>query len=233
MSLPTPKIGVILSGCGVFDGSEIHEAVITLLCLDLHGAAYQCLAPERPFQTVNHLTKQPAGSEKRSVLVEAARIARGDILDLAKVKGADYDGFVLPGGFGAAKNLCTFAVDGPQCQADPQVARVLTEAHAAGRPIGFICIAPAVAAKVFGQSLHPALTIGHDAGTAAGLEKLGARHQPCDVGDFILDAPNRILSTPAYMEARSIKDVYAGVNKLVEKLVELAGRPALAPAGKR
>jgi enhancing lycopene biosynthesis protein 2 len=218
----SPRIGVILSGCGVFDGSEIHEAVITLLCLDLHGAAYQCLAPDRPLQTINHLTKQPGGGEKRNVLVEAARIARGEILDLARVKGADYDGFVLPGGFGAAKNLCTFAMDGAKCSADPQVARVLTEAHAVGRPIGFICIAPAVAAKVFGAALHPTLTIGHEAATAAGLEQLGATHQPCAVGDFILDAKNRILSTPAYMEAKSIKDVYEGVNKLVRKLVEMA-----------
>jgi enhancing lycopene biosynthesis protein 2 len=218
-----PHIGVILSGCGVFDGSEIHEAVITLLCLDPHGATYQCLAPNKDFEVVNHLIHQPAG-RKRNVLAESARIACGEILDLAKVRGADYDGLILPGGFGAAKNLSTFAEDGAQCQADPQVARVLTEAHAAGKPIGFVCIAPAVAARVFGAKLHPKLTIGHDAATAAGLEKMGARHQECGAGDVVVDDACDILSTPAYMEARTIKDVYAGVDKLVAQLVKMAGQ---------
>jgi enhancing lycopene biosynthesis protein 2 len=216
-----PHIGVILSGCGVFDGSEIHEAVLTLLCLDRHGATYQCLAPNKEFEVVNHLTHQPGG-EKRNVLTESARIARGEIFDLAQVRGADYDGLILPGGFGAAKNLSTFAGEGAQCQADPQVARVLTEAHAAGKPIGFACLAPVVAARVFGAKLHPKLTIGHDPATAAGLEKMGARHQECGVGDCVVDEACGILSTPAYMEAKTIKDVYAGVDKLVVQLVRMA-----------
>ncbi len=217
-----PRIGIILSGCGVFDGSEIHEAVLTLLCLDQAGAAYQCMAPNKAFQAVNHLTKQPEGS--RNVLAEAARIARGQIVDLARVKGTDYDGFVLPGGFGAAKNLCSFAEKGAECDVDAQVLRVLREAHQAKKPIGFICIAPALAARVFGASAHPALTIGHDAQTAAAIEKMGARHQPCAVQDFVIDETNRILSTPAYMEAKTIKDVHAGIGKLVNKLVAMAGR---------
>jgi enhancing lycopene biosynthesis protein 2 len=219
-----PKFGVILSGCGVFDGSEIHESVSTLIALDRHGATYQCMAPNKEFEAVNHLTKQPSG-EKRNMLVEAARIARGNILDLAKVKGGDYDGFVLPGGFGAAKNLSTFGAEGEKCSVDLQVARVLREAHDAGKPIGFICIAPAVGAKVFGQSLHPTLTIGQDAGTAAKLEKLGAHHQTCGVRDFAVDEKNRILSTPAYMDAKTIKDVLEGIDKLVGKIVEMASEP--------
>lgn len=219
------KIGLILSGCGVFDGSEIHEAVITMLCLDQRGASYQCMAPNTTFQPVNHLTRQPVSGETRNVLAEAARIARGNILDLAKVKGPDYDGFILPGGFGAAKNLCSFATDGPNCKTDPHVTRVLREAHEAGKPIGFICIAPALGAKVFGQSLHPTMTIGHDPKTAAALEQMGAKHSPCGVTEFVVDEDNHIITTPAYMEAKTIKDVYAGVNKLVDRLLLMVREP--------
>ena len=221
-----PTFGVILSGCGVFDGSEIHEAVSTLLALDRHGASYQCMAPNKTFQPVNHLTKQPSAGETRNVLVEAARIARGNIVDIAKVKGDQFDGFILPGGFGAAKNLSTFASDGEKCSVDADVSRVLKEAHAAGRPIGFICIAPAVGAKVFGASTHPTLTIGQDASTAGALEKMGAKHQRCGVREFCVDEANRILSTPAYRDAKTIKDIYEGIDKLVERIVEMASQPA-------
>lgn len=222
------KVGVILSGCGVFDGSEIHEAVITLLCLDRAGAAYQCMAPNKDFDVVNHITKAPAG-EKRNVLVESARIARGNIVDLAGVKGADFDAFVLPGGFGAAKNLSTFAAEGEHCHVDPQVARVLNEAHAAGKPIGFICIAPAVCARVFGQRLHPTLTIGKDASTAKVIQSMGAHHAACEVDSFIADETHRIISTPAYMDAKSIKDVHAGIEQLVKHLlvmIQKTSRPS-------
>ena len=216
-----PNIGVILSGCGVFDGSELHEAVITLLALDQNGATYQCMAPNKSFDVIDHLAKKPSG-EKRNVLTEAARIARGNIVDLANVKGSQFDAFVLPGGFGAAKNLCNFAAAGAAAEADPEVKRVLTEAHAAKKPIGFICIAPAVAAAVFGKSLHPTLTIGKDADTASALEKMGAKHAACDVDSFTIDHANRILSTPAYMDAKSIKDVHAGISTLVVELIKLS-----------
>lgn len=219
------KVGVILSGCGVFDGAEIHEAVCTLLSLERHGASYRCMAPSREFDVVDHATHKPTG-EKRNVLTESARIARGEIDDLAKVKGTDYDAFVLPGGFGAAKNLCTFAVDGPECEVDAEVERVLTEAHAAGRPIGFMCIAPAVAARVFGDELHPRVTIGHDKGTAAGLEKLGARHAEADATEIIADEGCRIVSTPAYMEAKGPAEVFEGVDKLVARVLAMCGQSA-------
>lgn len=219
-----PKIGVILSGCGVFDGSEIQEAVITLLCLDQQGAAYQCLAPDRLLDVVDHATGQPT-DEQRSFLVESARIARGPVTDLAAVKGDAFDAWVLPGGFGAAKNLCTFAIDGAACELDPQVRRVLTEAHAAGRPIGFACIAPAVAAKTFG-ALSPQVTIGHDADAAAGIEAMGARHVACDVEDIVVDEQHRIATTPAYMEAKGVGEVYTGISKMVAQVLAWAGEPA-------
>lgn len=214
-------IGVILSGCGVFDGSEIHEATLALLALDQAGATYQCMAPDTRLQVVSHLTKKPTG-ESRSVLEESARIARGSIVDLAAVKAADYDGFLLPGGFGAARNLCTFAVDGPDCQVDPHVRRVLTEAQQAGKPIALACIAPVIAAKLFGGSLRPGLTIGHDKATAAAIEKMGARHVPLGADAAHADADCRILTTPAYMEAGSISQAWTGIEKLVKALLDMA-----------
>ncbi len=211
------RFGLVLSGCGVFDGSEIQEAVACMHAIDTRGDSYACLAPDRELDTIDHLTQTPTG-ERRSVLVEAARIARGEITSLSRVSGSDYDAIVLPGGFGAAKNLCTFAVDGPDCTVDEDVARVLREAHDAGRPIGFACIAPAVAAAVFGKALHPRLTIGTDAGTAAGLEKLGAVHENRDPTGVVIDEANRIVSTPCYMSAQRVSEVFEGCDRMVEAI---------------
>lgn len=216
-------VGVILSGCGVFDGSEIHEAVSVLLSLDQRGATYQCLAPRTELDVVDHTTQQAPG-EKRDVFVESARIARGDIKMLDEVKGDQFDAIILPGGFGAAKNLCTFAFDGPDCSIEPQVQRVLTEAQQAGKPLGFACIAPAVAAKAFGESLHPSLTIGHDPSTAAGLEALGAKHVECDVTEIVTDEQNNIVTTPAYMLGPNIANVFTGIDKMVEQVLARIGQ---------
>lgn len=210
------KVGVILSGCGVFDGSEVQEASATLISLAQHGIEYQCMAPDRNFDVIDHRTQEPTG-EKRNVLTESARIARGEILDLRDVKGGDYDAFFLPGGFGAAKNLCTFAIKGSDCEVDPQVERVLREASDAGKPIGFICIAPALGAKVFGDK-GVRVTIGHDAGTAEAIGKTGATHVEADAEQIVIDEDHNIVSTPAYMEAKSPAQVYAGINALVENI---------------
>lgn len=220
-----PRVGVILSGCGVFDGSEIHEAVAVLHALDRHGAEVVCLAPEMELDEVNHLTQKPTG-KKRSVLMEAARIARGDVTPLAKVKGGDFDAIVLPGGFGAAKNLCDFASKGADCTAHPQVARVLQEAQAAGKPLGFACISPAVAARVFGKDLGPNLTIGDDKATADGLEAMGATHQNCEGDGIVVDNRHRIVSTPAYMYDQRITGVFTGIGRMVDKVMEMAALPA-------
>ena len=209
------RFGLILSGCGVFDGSEIQEAVACMYAIDKRGDTYACLAPDTELDEINHLTQQPTGA-KRRVLLESARIARGEVTSLGEVNGADYDAIVLPGGFGAAKNLSTFALDGPNCSVDPDVARVLREAHAAGRPIGFACIAPAVAAAVFGEALHPRLTIGTDEGAASGLEALGAVHEKREPTGITIDEQNRIVSTPCYMSASRISEVFEGCDKMVE-----------------
>jgi len=215
------KIGVILSGCGVMDGAEIHESVITLLALDRAGADVVFMAPnESQMHVVNHLTNEPV-SETRNVLVESARIARGDVRDIATVQASEVDGVVVPGGFGAAKNLCNFATAGAGCEAHPDVARLLEEVHGQGKPIGALCIAPALMARVFGD-IKPTLTIGNDAGTAAALTSMGAMHQDCAVGDCVVDEANKIVTTPAYMLAQSIKDAAAGIEKLVTAVVEMA-----------
>jgi enhancing lycopene biosynthesis protein 2 len=215
------KIGVLLSGCGVFDGSEIHEAVLTLLFLDRAGAAAVCMAPDVDFDVVDHRTQQATG-EKRGVLAESARIARGDIRDLATVKASEIDGLILPGGFGAAKNLSDFAEKGGDAEVLPDVRRLLREMVSAGKPVGAICIAPAPVAKALGE-LGPEVTIGSDAGTAAAIEAAGGRHVVCSVDAIHEDSRHKLVTTPAYMLGPGIADVAAGIEKLVRRVVEMAG----------
>jgi len=174
------RIGVVLSGCGVRDGSEIHEAVLTLLTIDQAGAEAICMAPDSELAEVNHLTME-ATKAKRNVLVESARIARGNIRNISTVTAADLDALVFPGGFGAALNLCDFALKGAACSVNPEVARLVRQVHAAKKPIGAICIAPALIAAILGKETGLTVTIGNDAGTAAEIEKTGAKHQNCPV----------------------------------------------------
>lgn len=215
------KIGVILSGCGVKDGSEIHEAVFTLLAIDQAGAQAICMAPNSELDEINHLTNEATGA-KRNVLLESARIARGNIQDIAKVKVSDLDAVILPGGFGAAKNLSDFASKGHEAKAHPEVARLIHEMVAAKKPIGAICIAPATIAAILGKEFSPTLTIGNDVGTASALEKMGAKHQACPVKDFVVDEKNKIISTPAYMLANRISETYEGISKLVKEVLKLS-----------
>ena len=216
------KVAVVLSGAGVFDGAEIHESVITLLALDRQGADVHFLAPNIPqMHVINHLTSQPT-DEKRNVLVESARIARGEIKDLAETDINDFDAVIFPGGFGAAKNLCDFAVKGPICSVNAAVEKFITDGFKAGKVMGFICIAPALLAKVAGKiDIHPHVTIGTDKGTAAAVEKMGAHHVSCTVKDIAVDEKNKIVTTPAYMLGQSIKEIAEGIEKLVAKVLEL------------
>lgn len=219
-----PKVGVVLSGCGVNDGSEIHEAVCTMLALSQAGAAYQCMAPNAPqMHVVDHLKGQPATGQTRNVLVESARIARGNIVPLDSVNVADYDAFIFPGGFGAAKNLCTFAIEGDNCSVQRDVERVVRDAHAAGKVLGFICIAPVIGAKVLGKETGAKLTIGDDPETAAAINAMGAAHVETPVTEALVDAENRIVSTPAYMKAQSVDEVYTGVKRTVDEVLKLVG----------
>ncbi len=214
------KIGIVLSGCGVYDGSEIHEAVFTLLAIDRYGAEAICMAPNAEFPVVNHLTGEDAGVT-RNALVEGARIARGKIRDLAGVTAADIDALIFPGGFGAAKNLCNFAVKGADAEIHPEVARLLQEVVAAKKPIGAICIAPALVAAALGREYAPQLTIGTDQGTAAAINQTGSSHVNCPVTDIVVDEKNRIVSTPAYMLAGRISEASEGIDKLVKKVISM------------
>lgn len=213
------KIGVLLSGCGVFDGAEIHEAVLTLLFLDRAGAEAICMAPDKDFDVVDHLAQKPSG-ERRNVLVESARIARGKIRNIREIRASDLDALILPGGFGAAKNLSDFAMKGPDATVDSEVARLLREMVEAKKPIGAICIAPATVAKALAPN-KPQVTIGTDAGTAAAIEKAGATHVNRNVDQIHVDEANRLVTTPAYMLGPGIKDVAVGIEKLVLRILEM------------
>lgn len=210
-----------MSGCGVFDGAEIHESVLTLLAIDQAGAEAICLAPNvNQHHVVNHLTGDEA-DETRNVLIEAARIARGDIQDIAGVGADDVDAVVFPGGFGAAKNLCSFAFDGPNAKVNPDVERFLKAVFEARKPIGLACISPVLGAKVLGEN-GIEVTIGDDADTAAGIEATGARHVNCPVTGIHVDEARKIVSTPAYMTGKSISEVNTGIEKMVRTVVEWA-----------
>ena len=213
------KVAVILSGCGVYDGAEIYESVITLLRLDQRGAQVQCFAPNiAQLHVINHLTGEEM-PESRNVLVESARIARGNVKDLREADVEDFDALIVPGGFGAAKNLSNFAIEGAGCTVQPQVL-ALAEAFAeAGKPVGLICISPALAAKIYGPGV--VCTIGSDAGTAAAVEKMGGTHEECDVHDIVEDTQRKLVTTPAYMEAKSISEAAGGIYKLVDRILEL------------
>ena len=217
------KVGVVLSGCGVYDGAEIHESVIALLAIDRAGAQAVCMAPNvDQMHVVNHVTGEEAAGEKRNVLVESARIARGEIKDISTVKAEDIDALVFPGGFGAAKNLSSFAVKGENCDVHPEVLRLVKEFAAKQKPQAVLCIAPAMMAKIYEDApKKPVLTIGNDKETSGKIEIMGSRHQDCAANDFVFDAENKIVSTPAYMLGKSISEVAEGIEKTINKLVQM------------
>jgi enhancing lycopene biosynthesis protein 2 len=217
------QVAVVLSGCGVYDGAEIHEAVLTLLALDRRGVGTVVCAPDKPqLHVVDHRTGAVEPGAVRNVLAESARIARGRIRDLATLAAREFDGLVLPGGFGVAKNLCDFAVKGKDCTADPLVARFMRDMHAAGKPVAALCIAPALVARVLGDD-HPALTIGDEEDTAAALVAMGARHVVCSVRDIVIDRERRIVTSPAYMLGQRISEVAEGIDRAMAAFVEMLG----------
>lgn len=213
------KIGVVLSGCGVYDGSEIHEAVLTLLAIARNDAQAICFAPDRQqTDVINHLTGETM-ADSRNVLIEAARITRGDIHPLAQAAASDLDALIVPGGFGAAKNLSNFASQGSECRVDSDLAALAVAMHQSGKPLGFMCIAPAMLPKIFDFPLR--VTIGTDIDTAEVLEDMGAEHVPCPVDDIVVDEDNKIVTTPAYMLAQDIAQAAVGIEKLVSRVLAL------------
>ena len=215
------NVAVILSGCGFYDGAEINEAVLTLLSLEQQGANYQCFAPNREqMHVINHLTGEPVEGETRNVLVEAARIARGNIKPITEASAADFDALLVPGGFGAAKNLCDFAVAGDGMSVQPDFLQLAQQFHQAGKPIGLICIAPVMAAAICGDGTR--CTIGNDPDTAAAIDAMGGEHLECPVTEARVDADKKMVTTPAYMLAGSVSEAYAGISDCVRNVLALA-----------
>lgn len=214
------RIAVILSGCGVFDGSEIYESVLTLLRLDQNGALYQCFAPDMAqHHVINHITGEEM-PESRNVLIEAARLVRGNIQRLTECRVADFDGLIIPGGFGAAKNLSDFALTGANMIVQNDLLNIVQAFSKTKKPVGLICIAPAMAGKLFGEGVR--CTIGNDAKTADAMRQTGAEPVDCSVHDIVVDDAYRLVSTPAYMLADNISDAATGINRLVDKVLEMA-----------
>lgn len=213
------KIAVVLAGNGVFDGAEIHEATLTMLAIKQNNADYQCFAPDiNQAHVVNHITGEEM-AETRNVMVEAARIARGNIKALSEYNAADYDALIFPGGFGAAKNLCTFAFDGPDCTVNPDVEKAIRTTVVAEKPIGALCISPALIAKVLGDV---EVTIGEDTGTAEAIETLGATHFKTTHGEIVVDEKYKVVTTPCYMLDASIDQIATGAANAVKKVLELS-----------
>jgi enhancing lycopene biosynthesis protein 2 len=226
--MTSPRIAVILCGSGRGDGSEITEAVSTLVHLSMAGASYRCFALNAPqHHVINHVTGQVEPGQTRNQMVEAARISRGEISDLATLHAADFDAVIFPGGFGAAKNLCTFAIDGPACRVQPQIERVVKEFHAAQKPIGLICIAPVIGAKVLGTAHGGpgiSVTVGQDAGVGEAITSWGSTPNERCVTEVCIDGQQKVVSTPAYMFDARPHEVFEGIGNLVNEVIGLCGR---------
>lgn len=214
------SIAVILTGCGVFDGSEIHESVLTILALDKNKAEIHFFAPDDEQSTViNHLTGE-LKTEKRNQMEESCRISRGKIVPLSLADASKLDGLIIPGGFGAAKNLCNFAIKGSECEINKELLSLVQQMHQQKKPLGLMCIAPVMLPKMLNTSVE--LTIGNDSETIAQIVKMGGKHIECTVDNIVVDETNKVVTTPAYMLAQSISEADTGINKLVEKVLEMA-----------
>lgn len=217
------KVAVILSGCGYLDGSEIRESVLTLLALDTANIEYQIFAPNEPlFHVIDHVSGEINMTERRNILQEAGRIARGEISSLDQLNENEFDGLLLPGGFGVAKNLSTFAFKGAEARVHSTVASILKAFHQSKKPIGAICISPALLALTFGD-LHPNITLGSDINTAKEIEKTGSIPHVCQTSSCVVDKQNLFVTTPAYMDNQAgLKDVFLGITSLVTAMTILA-----------
>ena len=219
----TTKVAVLLAGCGHLDGAEVREAVLTLLALDQHGAAYQCIAPDADqHHVVNHATGQPVPGATRNILEEASRIARvGQCLDLAKARVEDYDALLMPGGYGVAKNHCSFAFKGVEADVRPEVAAFVRGFFEAKKPVGAICIAPALVALVLSGRSAARLTLGGDPAAADAMRRLGHLHQDTpSAREIVVDEALKLVTTPAYMfdDAR-LSDVWVGIERCVAEVL--------------
>ena len=214
--MPTKRFAVILAGAGKLDGNDLHEAVLLLAAVARHGATYQCFAPDvEQHEVVDHLTGNPM-PERRSVLRESARIARGDVKPLSAFRANDFDGLLMPGGYGVAKNLCTYAFAGENCTVNAEVVAAIKEMHAQGKPIGAMCIAPIVLAKVLG---HGTITLGQPSETSRDAQKMGMTLQSSGHGQVVVDKVNHLYTTPCYMLDSTIADIWDGADALITAIM--------------
>lgn len=215
-------IAVILSGCGVFDGSEIHESVLTMLSLSKNDVEICFFAPNREqLDVINHINEE-TNQEKRNIMVESSRISRGKIAPLSSADAKKFSAVIIPGGFGVAKNLSNFAIKGSDCEIDKDLLTFCREIHQQGKPMGLMCIAPVMLPKILNKAVK--LTIGNDKKTIAQIEQMGGTHIICSFDDIVVDEDNKVITTPAYMLASSPNEAWQGINKLVKKVIELASR---------
>lgn len=213
------KVAIILSGCGVFDGAEINETVLTALSLDQQGAQVEFFAPDIKQTTViNHQTGEEM-DEQRNVLVESGRITRGKTRDVRELKAADFDAVILPGGFGVASNLSDLSSKGTQSTVQEDTLQAILQFKDAKKPVGLICISPALSAKIFGEGVR--CTIGTDVDTAELVRQMGGVHENCEVDGFVVDEENRLVTTPAYMLTESLSEASVGINKLVKQVLAM------------
>ncbi len=211
------NFAIILAGCGVYDGSEIHEAVMTMYAVTKNGAEYRIFAPDiAQHHVVNHLTGAEM-PETRNVLVESARIARGKIQPLNKLDLRDFDALIFPGGFGVAKNLCSYAFKGADCDVLPQVAKVLRDAMSKCKPIGALCISPVLLAKIVG---HATITVGPDEADAANVRAMGATHIATQHGDVVYDEKHRLFSTPCYQLESNLVQIADDADSIVKEMLK-------------
>jgi len=213
-----PRFAVVLSGSGVFDGAEIHEATFTLYAILKNGGEYDVFAPNiNQHHVVNHITGEEM-DETRNVLIESARIARGNIKDLSDFNANDFDAIIFPGGFGVAKNLCDFAFNGTDMKVIPQVEEVIKEMAKANKPIGALCISPIVIAKVL-EGVN--VTIGQDKDTASAIEAFGSHHNLTNHGEVTIDKKYKVATTPCYMLDATVVDIHDGAVNVVKAMMEL------------
>lgn len=211
------KFAVVLSGCGVYDGAEIHEATLSLLAIARQGGSYQVFAPNTDqHHVINHLTGEEM-DETRNVMVESARIARGNVIDLKAYNPGEFDGLLLPGGFGAAKNLSSWAFDAADASVLPEVENAVVGTIQQQKPVGALCIAPVILAKTLGEVR---LTIGQDAGTAEAVESLGATHVTTTHGEVVVDEEHKLITTPCYMLDATIDQIADGADAVVKAMME-------------
>lgn len=214
------KFAVILAGCGAFDGAEIQEAVLTLLAIDQAGATYGCFAPDiNQLHVIDHVSGEVM-HESRNVLTEAARIARGDIKPVSSFRASEFDALIFPGGFGAAKNLCSWATEGDNCKVNPDVEKAVREMFAAGKPIGAMCIAPVILAKLFHGTN---LTTGQDPASEAFITKTGNRYTATGHGEVVTDPVRKLYTTPCYMLDATISQIAEGTSNIVKEMMKAMG----------